>query len=116
MMAPSNGFLFVLALLSVQVVAKAGNQQDVDYAVASAKEGLKKWSKTNPSERAKYLFKLARLIQEKLKKALAEDILFGSLAENGGDVYVSESENALQIEIKKDQNKSVKTNSSKTKV
>ena len=59
---------------------------------------------------------MARLIQEKLKKALAEDILFGSLAENGGDVYVSESENALQIEIKKDQNKSVKTNSSKTKV
>ena len=42
-----------------------GNQQDVDYAVASAKEGLKKWSKTNPSERAKYLFKLARLIQER---------------------------------------------------
>eukprot|EP00945_MAST-04E_sp_MAST-4E-sp1_P007801 g7801.t1 len=30
MMAPSNGFLFVLALLSVQVVAKAGNQQDVE--------------------------------------------------------------------------------------
>jgi ATP-dependent Clp protease ATP-binding subunit ClpA len=58
---------------------------------------------------------MARLIQEKLKKALAEDILFGSLAENGGDVYVSESENALQIEIKKDPNKSVKTNSSKTK-
>ena len=59
---------------------------------------------------------MARLIQEKLKKALAEDILFGSLAENGGDVYVSESENALQIEIKEDQNKSVKINSSKTKV
>lgn len=59
---------------------------------------------------------MARLIQEKLKKALAEDILFGSLAENGGDVYVSESENALKIEIKKDQNKSVKINSSKTKV
>jgi ATP-dependent Clp protease ATP-binding subunit ClpA len=59
---------------------------------------------------------MARLIQEKLKKALAEDILFGSLAENGGDVYVSESENQLNIEINKDQNKSVKKNVSNTKV
>ena len=31
---------------------------------------------------------MARLIQEKLKKTLAEDILFGELAENGGDVII----------------------------
>ena len=59
---------------------------------------------------------MARLIQEKLKKALAEDILFGSLAENGGDVYVSESENQLNIEINKGQNKTVKKDVSNTKV
>ena len=54
-----------------------GNQQDVDYAVASAKEGLKKWSKTNPSERAKYLFKLARLIQERSREFAALESLDG---------------------------------------
>ncbi|MDG2140489.1 MAG: ATP-dependent Clp protease ATP-binding subunit ClpA [Gammaproteobacteria bacterium] len=59
---------------------------------------------------------MARLIQEKLKKALAEDLLFGRLAENGGDVYVSESENQLNIEIKKNQSKSVKKDVSNTKV
>lgn len=54
-----------------------GNQQDVDYAVASAKEGLKKWSKTNPSERAKYLFKLARLIQERSREFAVLETLDG---------------------------------------
>ena len=46
---------------------------------------------------------MARLIQERLKKALAEDILFGKLAEQGGDVYISVSENdiTLNIESKK---------------
>ena len=54
-----------------------GNQQDVDYAVASAKEGLKKWSKTAPSERAKYLFKLARLIQERSREFAVLESLDG---------------------------------------
>ena len=54
-----------------------GNQHDVDYAVVSAKEGLKKWSKTAPSERAKYLFKLARLIQERSREFAVLESLDG---------------------------------------
>jgi len=42
---------------------------------------------------------MARLIQERLKKALAEDILFGKLAEHGGDVYISVSENDIRLNI-----------------
>ena len=42
---------------------------------------------------------MARLIQERLKKALAEDILFGKLAEHGGDVYISVSENDIKLNI-----------------
>ena len=42
---------------------------------------------------------MARLIQERLKKALAEDILFGKLAEHGGDVYISVSENDIKLTI-----------------
>ena len=52
----------VLASISI------GNKNDVDSAVNSAKEGLKTWSKTAPSERAKYLYKLARLIQERSRE------------------------------------------------
>ena len=42
---------------------------------------------------------MARLIQEKLKKALAEDILFGELSD-GGDVFVSEESGDIALEIK----------------
>lgn len=44
---------------------------------------------------------MARLIQEKLKKALAEDILFGDLADAGGDVSVSVADNDISLEISK---------------
>lgn len=40
-----------------------------------------------------------RLIQEKLKKALAEDILFGELAVNGGEVQVSVENDDLKLTI-----------------
>ncbi len=43
---------------------------------------------------------MARLIQEKLKKELAEDILFGKLADNGGDVFVSTEDGEISLEIK----------------
>lgn len=43
---------------------------------------------------------LARLIQEKLKKALAEDILFGDLAGNGGEVFVSADAEGIKLDIK----------------
>ncbi|MFN3163083.1 MAG: ATP-dependent Clp protease ATP-binding subunit ClpA [Pseudohongiellaceae bacterium] len=42
---------------------------------------------------------MGRLIQEKLKKALAEDILFGELASNGGDVYVSAEDGDIKLRI-----------------
>ncbi len=52
----------VLASISI------GNEKDVDKAVNAAKEGFKRWSKTPPTERAKYLYKLARLIQERSRE------------------------------------------------
>jgi len=41
---------------------------------------------------------MARLIQKKIKKALAEELLFGKLV-HGGNVLVSEEENKIKIEI-----------------
>lgn len=43
---------------------------------------------------------MARLIQEKLKKALAEDILFGELADNGGEVFVSADKDGIKLDVK----------------
>ena len=40
---------------------------------------------------------MGRLIQEKLKKALAEDILFGQLTE-GGDVFVTAAD-SIEIRV-----------------
>ena len=43
---------------------------------------------------------MARLIQEQLKKALAEDILFGALADKGGEVFVTVKDGKIELEIK----------------
>ncbi len=50
---------------------------------------------------------MGRLIQEKLKRALAEDILFGDLAVDGGEVNVTVRNDDIAIDIKnkKGQNK-----------
>jgi ATP-dependent Clp protease ATP-binding subunit ClpA len=42
---------------------------------------------------------MQRLIQEKIKKELAEDILFGRLSRNGGSVRVSVVDDELVLEI-----------------
>ena len=44
-----------------------------------------------------------RLIQEKLKKPLAEELLFGQLTEGGGTVEVSVVDDALSLSIKTDE-------------
>jgi len=41
---------------------------------------------------------MARLIQDEIKKPLAEEILFGKL-EHGGQVIVSEKDDKLTIEV-----------------
>jgi len=44
-----------------------------------------------------------RLIQEKLKKPLAEEVLFGQLTQGGGTVIVSVEDDALSLTIKADE-------------
>jgi ATP-dependent Clp protease ATP-binding subunit ClpA len=41
---------------------------------------------------------MARVIQEHIKKPLAEMVLFGSLSEGGGDVRISVEDDALVLE------------------
>ena len=49
---------------------------------------------------------MQRLIQDKIKRPLAEYILFGELAENGGTVKVTEEDGELKLKVKSRQSKS----------
>ena len=46
----------------------SANQRDVDSAVAAARRALPAWSRTSGQERAKYLFRIARRIQERARE------------------------------------------------
>lgn len=54
-----------------------GSEQDVDKAVKAAKAAHRKWSKLPGKERGKYLFRIARLIQEKAKELAVLETLDG---------------------------------------
>ena len=44
------------------------NAADVDAAVAAARKAFRGWSRTKPLERAKYLYRIARRIQERARE------------------------------------------------
>src|SRR5210317_250684 len=53
------------------------NEQDINSAVKSAKEGLEVWTKLTPNQRSRYLFKIARLIQERSREFAVLESLDG---------------------------------------
>jgi aldehyde dehydrogenase (NAD+) len=57
-------------------VAEA-DQQDVDDAVKAARKAFTSWSKLPGSERAKYLYRIARLIQERAREFAVIETLDG---------------------------------------
>ena len=75
-----------------EVLAKIsqGNQADVDKAVKAARAAYNKvWSKTKPKERAKYLFRIARLLQERAREfAVLESLDNGKPIRETRDVDV----------------------------
>jgi aldehyde dehydrogenase (NAD+) len=75
-----------------EVLAKIsqGNQADVDKAVKAARAAFNKvWSKTKPKERAKYLFRIARLLQERAREfAVLESLDNGKPIRETRDVDV----------------------------
>ena len=56
------------------------------------------WFVANGYDKAMGARPMLRLVQNKIKKPLAEDILFGKLI-NGGDVNVSVADNDISLEI-----------------
>jgi acyl-CoA reductase-like NAD-dependent aldehyde dehydrogenase len=69
--APKAGKTFkTINPATEEVLAKIGyaDKSDVDKAVKAAREGLKVWSKMAPSERGKYLYRIARILQERARE------------------------------------------------
>ena len=67
-------------------VAQAG-QKDVALAVGAAREAFRTWSRRKPSERAKVLFRIARVLQERARElAVAESLDGGKPIKESRDV------------------------------
>jgi len=69
-------------------VAQAG-PKDVAIAVDAAREGFEGWSAWKPSERAKVLFRIARILQERARElAVAESLDGGKPIKESRDVDI----------------------------
>ncbi len=69
-------------------VAEAG-EADVEAAVRAAEVGLRAWSKLKPIERGKYLYRIARLLQEKAREfAILETMDGGKPIKESRDVDI----------------------------
>jgi aldehyde dehydrogenase (NAD+) len=91
--APKSGKYFATVSPSTEQklaeIAEA-DERDVDDAVQSARVAYDKyWSKLKPSERAKYIFRIARAIQEKARElAIVESMDGGKPIKESRDVDV----------------------------
>ncbi len=64
-----------------------GGPEDVDRAVASARQAFERWSTLPGAERAKYLFRIARIIQERSRElAVLESLDNGKPIKESRDV------------------------------
>jgi aldehyde dehydrogenase (NAD+) len=88
----SGRFFQTISPSTEQVLAEVAeaNAQDVDDAVKAAREGYEKyWAKMRPADRAKYIFRIARAIQEKSRElAIVESMDGGKPIKESRDVDV----------------------------
>ena len=75
-------------------------QLDGKKVLIDIDESARKWLGIHGHDKIMGARPMARLIQDKIKKPLAEELLFGKL-EHGGDVLVSENDGKLTIEVLK---------------
>ena len=80
-------------LVEVQV------QLDYKKVVLDISEDAREWLATHGYDESMGARPMQRLIQSKIKKELAEDILFGRLSNGGGVVHVSVKDDDLVLEI-----------------
>jgi ATP-dependent Clp protease ATP-binding subunit ClpA len=81
-------------------------QLDGKKVAIDVDESARKWFSEKGYDKIMGARPMARLIQEKIKKPLAEELLFGSLI-NGGHVIVSEENNDIKVEILEEEEKEI---------
>ncbi|NNF15834.1 MAG: aldehyde dehydrogenase family protein [Gammaproteobacteria bacterium] len=91
--APANGKYFsTINPATARPLAKvaAGNARDIDKAVKAARAAYRNvWSKMAPAERGKYLFRVARIIQERSREfAVIESLDGGKPIRESRDVDI----------------------------
>ena len=65
------------------------NEADVDKAVKAAREGYRVWSRMKPAERGKYIFRIARIMQERAREfAVIESLDGGKPIRESRDIDV----------------------------
>ena len=67
-----------------------GNNIDIDLAVKSARNAyLNTWSKVSPSEKSKYIYRIARLMQERARElAIIETLDSGKVIRESRDIDI----------------------------
>jgi aldehyde dehydrogenase (NAD+) len=66
-----------------------GNSDDIDKAVKAARKAFKEWSKLSGAERGKYLYRIARLMQERARElAVIETLDAGKTIRESRDIDV----------------------------
>ncbi|MDA0754070.1 MAG: aldehyde dehydrogenase family protein [Candidatus Marinimicrobia bacterium] len=75
----SKKYLNTVSPSTEEILSKVplSNQKDIDNAVIAARSGFEKWSSITPYERSQYLFKIARLIQERSREFAVLESLDG---------------------------------------
>ena len=74
-----------------EVIAKVAyaNKRDIDLAVKSARRAFTSWSKLPSAERGKYIFRIARMIQERAKEfAIIESLDGGKPIRESRDIDI----------------------------
>ena len=74
-----------------EIIARVAgaNKKDVDFAVNSARRAFKSWSKIKGKDRGKYIFRIARMIQERAKEfAVIESIDGGKPIRESRDIDI----------------------------
>jgi ATP-dependent Clp protease ATP-binding subunit ClpA len=89
----------VIATVVDKFLVKLQNQLDEKKVFLSVDDEASKWLAVNGYDAKMGARPMDRLIQDKIKKPLAEEVLFGTLSQRGGNVFVSIKDGELNIEI-----------------
>jgi ATP-dependent Clp protease ATP-binding subunit ClpA len=91
--------LNVIATVVDKFLVKLQHQLDDKKVFLNVDSKAREWLAINGYDAKMGARPMDRLIQEKIKKPLAEEVLFGSLSQRGGTVFVTLEDDALKITI-----------------